>query len=195
MFKRTKVSAGVLLAIGTALAMPALPSFAQGARVEITGSRIKRVDAEGALPVTVIDREAIEATGTTTVAEFVRTLPFATAGNYRPQSGSSFAGYAGADLRGLGADRTLILLDGRRLPKAAQVGSASDVNSIPLAAIAHPHRPRDQRHRRRERRGQYQSMIFPSCRVDIQKPTLNPKQNLIPADKLVCPYESGFKQQ
>ncbi len=135
MFKRTKVSAGVLLALGTALAMPALPSFAQGARVEITGSRIKRVDAEGALPVTVIDREAIEATGTTTVAEFVRTLPFASAGNYRPQSGSSFAGYAGADLRGLGADRTLILLDGRRLPKAAQVGSASDVNSIPLAAI------------------------------------------------------------
>lgn len=136
MFKRTKVSAGVLLALGGAIAATSLPAMAQDPqRVEVTGSRIKRVDAEGSLPITTISRQELEASGSTTVAEFIRTLTFAQAGNYRPQSGSSFAGYAGADLRGLGADRTLVLLDGRRLPKAPQVGSATDLNSVPMAAI------------------------------------------------------------
>lgn len=136
MFKRTKVSAGVLLALGGAVAATSLPVLAQNTqRIEVTGSRIKRVDAEGSLPITTITRQELESSGATTVAEFVRNLTFAQAGNYRPQSGNSFAGYAGADLRGLGADRTLVLLDGRRLPKAAQVGSASDLNAVPMAAI------------------------------------------------------------
>lgn len=136
MFKRTKVSTAALLALGSAIAATSLPVLAQDSqRIEVTGSRIKRVDAEGALPITTYTREELEATGVTTVAEFVRTLPFAQAGNFRPQSGSSAAGYASADLRGLGAERTLILLDGRRLPKAPQVGSSSDMNSIPMAAI------------------------------------------------------------
>jgi len=136
MFIRTKVSAGVLLALGGAVAATSLPALAQDAqRIEVTGSRIKRVDAEGALPVTVIAREQIEASGATTIAEFVRTLTFAQSGNFRPQSGSSAQSYAGADLRGLGDARTLILLDGRRLPKAPNVGDSSDTNSIPMAAV------------------------------------------------------------
>lgn len=136
MFKRTKVSVGVLLAIGSAVAVTSMPVMSQETqRIEVTGSRIKRVDVEGALPITTYTRQDLESTGVTTVAEFVRTLPFAQAGNFRPQSGSSAAGYASADLRGLGAERTLLLLDGRRLPKAPQVGSSSDINSIPMAAI------------------------------------------------------------
>lgn len=135
MFKRNKICTAALLAIGGAVMATSAPVFAQSQTIEITGSRIKRVDAEGSLPVTTFTREDIQASGVTTVAEFVRTMPFAQAGNYRPQSGSSFAGYAGADLRGLGADRTLVLLDGKRLPKAAQVGSATDMNTIPMAAI------------------------------------------------------------
>lgn len=138
MFKRTKICTAAMAAISGAVLVTSMPAVAQstdGQRVEITGSRIKRVDAEGALPVTTYTREDLEATGVTTVAEFVRTMPFAQAGNFRPQSGSSWAGFAGADLRGLGGERTLILLDGKRLPKAAQVGSASDMNTIPMAAI------------------------------------------------------------
>jgi iron complex outermembrane receptor protein len=136
MFKRTKVCSAALLAIGGVVLATSAPVWAQQAQtVEITGSRIKRVDAEGALPVQTYTREDLQTSGVTTVAEFVRTIPFAQGGNYRPQSGSSFAGYAGADLRGLGAERTLILLDGKRLPKSAQVGSATDLNTIPMAAI------------------------------------------------------------
>jgi iron complex outermembrane receptor protein len=136
MFKRTKVCSAALLAIGGAMLATAAPVWAQQAQtVEITGSRIKRVDAEGALPITTYTREDLQNSGVTTVAEFVRTIPFAQAGNFRPQSGSSYPGVALADLRGLGAERTLILLDGKRLPKSAAVGSATDVNTIPMAAI------------------------------------------------------------
>jgi iron complex outermembrane receptor protein len=136
MFKRTKVCSAALLAIGGAMLATSAPVWAQQAQtVEITGSRIKRVDAEGALPITTYTREDLQNSGVTTVAEFIRTIPFAQAGNFRPQSGSSYPGVALADLRGLGAERTLILLDGKRLPKSAAVGSAADVNTIPMAAI------------------------------------------------------------
>ncbi len=134
MFKRTKVSAGVLLAIGSALALPSLTAYAQD-RVEITGSRIKRAAAEGSLPVTVVSREQIEATGSVTIAEFIRTTTFASFGNFRPQSGSSAQGFSEANLRGLGSQRTLVLVDGKRVAKDPQVGSAVDMNSIPVAAI------------------------------------------------------------
>lgn len=136
MFKKTKVATGVALALGGAIAATSLPVLAQDAqRIEITGSRIKRVDAEGALPVTVIDRAQLEASGAVTVADFARTLTFASFGNYRPQSGSSFGGYGELDLRGLGRSRTLVLVDGRRVAKAPQVGDGADLNSIPMAAV------------------------------------------------------------
>ena len=134
MFKRTKVSAGVLLALGSVLALPTMTAVAQD-RVEITGSRIKRAAAEGSLPVTVVSREAIEASGAVTIAEFIRTTTFTSFGNFRPQSGSSAQGFSEANLRGLGARRTLVLVDGRRVAKDPQVGDSVDMNSIPVAAI------------------------------------------------------------
>lgn len=104
-------------------------------KVEITGSRIKRVDIEGALPVTVISRQEIEASGATTVAEFIRLVPFASTGNFRPQSGSSAQSLAEINLRGLGAERTLVLIDGRRAAKGPMIGDRVDLNIIPMAMI------------------------------------------------------------
>lgn len=136
MFKRTKVSAGVLLALGSAVALTSMPVLAQETqRIEVTGSRIKRVDAEGALPITVISSEQLEASGVVTVADFARTLTFASMGNFRPQSGSSAQGFSELDLRGLGGRRTLVLIDGRRVAKSPMVGDSPDLNSIPLAAV------------------------------------------------------------
>jgi iron complex outermembrane receptor protein len=125
------------------LAMTSAPAFAQESddeaqdldRIQVTGSRIKRADIEGALPVTVITREQISASGDVSVAEFLRDTTFNSTGSFRPQSGSSAQSFAEIDLRGLGSNRTLVLVDGRRAPKAPFVGSASDVNSIPLAAV------------------------------------------------------------
>lgn len=138
MFKKTKVCAGVLLAIGGAV-MATSPAFAQEAqqleRVEVTGSRIKRADAEGALPITVITRAELEASGSTTVAEFIRNSTFASTGQFRPQSGSSAQSFSGVNLRGLGSNRTLVLVDGRRVAKAPNVGDSADMNSIPMAAV------------------------------------------------------------
>ena len=135
MFKRTQICTGVLVALGGVLALPSLPAFAQGQRVEITGSRIKRIDTEGALPVTTIGRAELEASGAVSVAEFMREIPFASAGNFRPQSGSSAQSFAEIDLRGLGSQRVLVLMDGRRVAKGPMVGEAVDLNIIPMAMI------------------------------------------------------------
>lgn len=135
MFIKSKVATGVLVALAGAVAITSQPVMAQGQTVEITGSRIKRADAEGALPVTTFSREEIQATGAATVTEFLRTVTFASDGSYKSSSGGSWQGASAVDLRGLGAQRTLVLVDGRRLPKAPQSGSFADMNSVPLAAV------------------------------------------------------------
>ena len=104
-------------------------------RIEVTGSRIKRAEIEGALPVTVIDRATIDASGKVSVADLLRDATFSSFGNFRPQSGSSAQSVADIDLRGLGSDRTLVLIDGRRAPYAPSTGASADLNTIPLAAV------------------------------------------------------------
>ncbi len=125
-------------ALATAVAAPTAFAQEEAAdleRVQVTGSRIKRTDIEGALPVTVIDRETIELSGKTSVADLLRSQPMNTQGSFRPQSGNTAQSFAGLSLRGLGAGRTLILIDGRRAPVAPNIGSGQDLNSIPLAAV------------------------------------------------------------
>ncbi len=130
------------LAVGglaTAVASPT--AFAQDedsaelGRVEVTGSRIKRTDVEGAAPVQIIDRETIELSGEVSVSDILRNLPINTGGSFRPQSGSSAQSAAQLSLRGLGAGRTLVLIDGRRAPVAPQIGTGQDLNLIPIGAV------------------------------------------------------------
>ena len=104
-------------------------------RIEVTGSRIKRAEIEGALPVTVIDRTQLEASGDVSVADFLRDTNFNSFGSYQSSSGSSWGGFTGISLRGLGEGRTLILVDGRRAATSPMHGSAQDLNSIPMAAV------------------------------------------------------------
>ena len=104
-------------------------------RIEVTGSRIKRADIEGAVPVTVLTRAQIDASGDVSVADVLRDTTFASFGNFRPQSGSSAQAVADIDLRGIGSDRTLVLIDGRRAPYAPSTGQNADLNTIPLAAV------------------------------------------------------------
>ena len=105
-------------------------------RIVTTGSRISRLDVETARPITVISREDIERSGQPTVADVLRNTTYNSFGEYRETSGSSFAGQALVGLKGLGATRTLILLDGRRLPRSpVTADQAIDLNTIPLEAI------------------------------------------------------------
>jgi iron complex outermembrane receptor protein len=131
---------GALAAGAFATAAAAPTAFAQEEaadleRVQVTGSRIKRTDIEGALPVTVIDRETIELSGELNVADLLRNQPINSGGSFRPRSGSTGQSWAGLSLRALGEGRTLILIDGRRAPIAPNIGSAQDLNAIPLAAV------------------------------------------------------------
>ncbi|MDO8438858.1 MAG: TonB-dependent receptor [Telluria sp.] len=139
MHQRTKIAVAVAMAITSmsAIAQTPAPAVAEPTMqaVEVTGSRIKRAAAEGALPITVITRAQLEDSGAVTIAEFIRNSTFSSAGQFRPQSGSSAQSFAGANLRGLGSNRTLVLVDGRRVAKAPNVGDAADMNSIPMAAV------------------------------------------------------------
>ena len=104
-------------------------------RIEVTGSRIRRADIEGAVPVAVISRAQIDASGETSVSDYLRSTNFSSTGQFRPQSGSSAQAGAFADLRGLGSQRTLVLIDGHRAPKSPFSASSQDLNVIPLAAV------------------------------------------------------------
>ncbi len=127
----------------------AAPAFARQeaadanvARVEITGSSIKRLATETALPVQILRREDIDKTGVTTAAELLKTISANTAplsdGASITDGTSGQRGFNGANLRGLGVSSTLILLNGRRLANFASPGDNAgvDLNNIPAGAIA-----------------------------------------------------------
>jgi iron complex outermembrane receptor protein len=135
MFKKTKICTGVLLALGGSLALVSAPTFAQVERIEITGSSIKRVDAETALPVTVITRADIDRTGATTAQDLVAMIPSAFGGLVVASNVGSTGNASGAALRGLDAKYTLVLLNGRRVANYAFGNSPVDLNSIPLSAV------------------------------------------------------------
>jgi iron complex outermembrane receptor protein len=109
--------------------------------IEIVGSHLKRVEDEGPVPVTVIRRDEIAASGAERVGDLLFAHPLAGSGGFDDRStgfGPSF-GSAGLSLRGLGAPATLVLLNGRRLASYGVVlendSSYVDLNSIPLAAV------------------------------------------------------------
>jgi iron complex outermembrane receptor protein len=122
------------------LSSAALAQDAKLERVEITGSSIKRVDGEAALPVQVIKREEIERSAVTTAGELLAKIS-ASAGNISESASLSDIagqrGFSGANLRGIGVSSTLVLLNGRRIANFASPGSASgvDLNAIPVSAI------------------------------------------------------------
>ncbi|HMN77716.1 MAG TPA: TonB-dependent receptor [Burkholderiaceae bacterium] len=142
MFKKTKLCKGLLLAFGGSLALGALPARAQDAqatqldRVEITGSSIKRLAAEAALPVQVIKAEDLAKAGVTNAEQ---ALSFVAANqsslNTSTSVGSSTGGASFADLRGLGASRTLVLVNGKRMVNNPYLAAAVDLNGLPFGAV------------------------------------------------------------
>ena len=115
---------------------PAAPQKASNLQtVVVTGSHIRRVDLETASPVVTIDRAAIQASGKLTLGDLVQDLPAVTGGNTNPQvNNSGGTGASSIGLRGLGPNRTLILVDGHRVLATA---TGVDPNSIPASMIDH----------------------------------------------------------
>ncbi|OIQ89681.1 colicin I receptor precursor [mine drainage metagenome] len=139
--KRLHVLIGYALAAG-ALTVSAKAAMADDPvqRVEITGSSIKRAQIEGALPVQTVTRADIEKLGVTSAEELLSTLTSnSVAGGFVAAQGIGLSTYglSAASLRGLGENKTLVLVNGRRLANYATDGTAVDINSIPIAAIDH----------------------------------------------------------
>jgi iron complex outermembrane receptor protein len=135
--KRIAVALAGAFGAGAVLVVPA-PAAAQDVRVTVTGSNIPRLENEGALPVQIITRADIEREGIQTAMGVVERLSAnSSIGglNLSGGIGATDVGYAAASLRGLGAPRTLVLLNGRRLANTAFSGTTVDINSIPLSAI------------------------------------------------------------
>ena len=112
-------------------------------KIEVTGSNIKRVDAETPSPIQVITREDIVRSGTNSVAELLRDIPSVLGGSLNDfNAGSGFArGTQSVSLRGLGSVATLVLVNGRRVETAPVAdpnlgqGAAFNLNVIPVSAI------------------------------------------------------------
>ncbi|QGZ41464.1 iron complex outermembrane receptor protein [Pseudoduganella flava] len=142
MIKETTLSRSIrLICAAGAASLIAAPALAQQAdqpmqRVQITGSAIKRIDAETAVPVTVVKMDDLKAEGITTVEQVLSTVAAMQPTQTTSQVvGSGTGGASFADMRGIGANKTLVLLNGRRLANNAFDSSAPDLNMIPFAAI------------------------------------------------------------
>ncbi|MBC7986154.1 MAG: TonB-dependent receptor [Sphingomonadaceae bacterium] len=140
---RSKLATGVATAaIGLALATT--PAYAQedpqsteeasSGPIVVTGTRIQRPDLESVSPVTVVGAQDIAATGTTRAEDLLNALPqvFASQTAFISNGGT---GTATVDLRGLGAIRTLVLVDGRRLQPGDPFAVTADINQIPASLI------------------------------------------------------------
>jgi len=137
-FSGGALAAGFGFPLQAALAQSSDQTGAQApvARVEITGSAIKRIDAETAVPVTIIKADELKKEGITTIEQVMSSLSVSQSQTGTSQAvGASTGGAAYADLRGIGANKTLVLLNGRRLANNAFDSSAPDLNMIPFAAL------------------------------------------------------------
>ena len=139
----------VALVLGTSLSTLAAPVFAQevdedgsGKEIIVTGSRIPTVGGQGPSPVTTIDSDTIRANGYTSVPELLAAMTQNSGETQSPQSGSSADFTPGAqqvDLRGLGPNHTLVLVNGRRiadfpLPFSGR-SNFTDISNIPVGLI------------------------------------------------------------
>ena len=123
------VLAGSVLFSGQSMADEAIQ------KVEITGSSIKRIAVEGALPVQRLSQEAIAKSGATSVADLIQALPAMqgfTIGAVA--AGSNSGGNTSASLHGIGETYTLVLLNGRRIAPQGS-GTTVNLNAIPMSAV------------------------------------------------------------
>jgi outer membrane receptor protein involved in Fe transport len=129
--------------LATVLLAPSAAAQEAAEEIYVVGSRIARsADFEGPSPVLTVDREAIEKSGYTNLQQLIEKIPvngngaFSTRGNNQDSTAN---GAASISLRGLGADATLVLVNGRRVAISSFAESITtnfvDINTIPVSAI------------------------------------------------------------
>jgi iron complex outermembrane receptor protein len=134
------IATGALATAGSALAQDAPATGQAMQRVEVTGSLIRRAQAETASSVQTLNRADIEKSGKSSVAELLQTLAVDNQGSVPTTFGNGFAaGASGISLRGLGSASTLVLLNGRRIAPYGLADDGqkvfADLNIIPMEAV------------------------------------------------------------
>lgn len=140
MLKPSAVARAAMLLVGGLAALPSLAQSGAAQRVEITGSSIKRIAGESAAPVQVLRRDDIEKSGVSNVEQLMRNVAAMVSSNSTAAAsaaGDTTGGLSSISLRGLTAERTLVLINGKRIAPYGSPSSsvAVDVDSIPIAAI------------------------------------------------------------
>ncbi|WP_213604777.1 TonB-dependent receptor plug domain-containing protein [Pseudoxanthomonas japonensis] len=148
--RRHTLASAIRIAVLLALPVSAIAQEATTLdTLTVTGSRIKRAEMEGRVPVQTLSREEIERTGLTSIGDILQELTgsgsalntkFNSSGNFgfSPNGDGVGAGSAQVDLRNLGPKRVLVLVDGMRWvneSSASGVSAAVDLNTIPLALV------------------------------------------------------------
>jgi len=140
---RIAFAAALLCLSGAVVAQAAADAQKTMERVTITGSSIKRLTDEKAMPIEVITAADIRQQGLTSVDQIVDNLT-ANAGSINQVTNNAvfggdgektFGGANFANLRGLGPTGTLVLLNGRRVSTHGMSGGSVDLNAIPMSAI------------------------------------------------------------
>ncbi|APP74897.1 TonB-dependent receptor [Xanthomonas vesicatoria ATCC 35937] len=137
--KSNKLRDAVVLALvvgvggtGTAIAQEAGTTNLD--KIEVTGSRIKRADVETSQPVFSMSRQQIESQGLTSIGDVIQNISSGgSALNSNVNNGGN--GETRVNLRNLGSNRTLVLVNGRRWVGGTGLGGAVDLNTIPTAAV------------------------------------------------------------
>ena len=143
--RTTALGQAIRYALATTATLAALPAFAQSEstasptnldRIEITGSRIRQVDVETAQPVFAISRNDIERQGFSSVADILQNVtamgsPAISRAN--ALTAGENAGGTYIDMRNLGTQRTLVLVNGKRL--GISTSGYQDVSSLPVSAV------------------------------------------------------------
>ena len=131
------LSAGTVLALGGNLGVAAEPDQALE-EVVVTGTRLSSTNTPGPSPMVVVGNEELLHQGTVRAEDLLNSLPQVNSGLTLGANGPSVApltGTATADLRGIGAFRTLVLVNGRRTAPGDPINPSADLNTVPTMLV------------------------------------------------------------
>ena len=134
-FTKTLIATAILGGVVTPLSAVSQEADADNIeKIAVTGSRIRSSNEVSVSPITTVTAEEIQTRGVIRTEDMVNALPqvFAAQGS---SASNEATGTAQVDLRGLSADRTLVLVNGRRLPYGSPISVPSDLNQIPSSLI------------------------------------------------------------
>lgn len=139
--KKTSLSVAIasVIGFGGAIATPQLSVAQEEEMLEevvVTGSRIRRADLEGFNPVSVIDRDMIDTQSRVSIGDVLQRMPFSAGAAVNTGVNNGGSGAVNFSLRGLGSERTLVLINGRRaVPSGLGANAVVDLNNIPPTMI------------------------------------------------------------